>query len=477
MVEFKNKKWFTIVELIVVITILAILWTIWFVSYSNFTTDARDTNRIQQIKWIYDWLDVYTKDKRLPLPENMVTIYASWTVIAYQGYAWKNVLSLIWYEKWWLDPKDNIYYTYVTDKKRKSIKVLAFLESENNKQVFIPKANAKDYKKRIPYVKWKKLFILTESWTNSPIQENINLINWWLDIVTTTGSYNAYFTTKSVVSWSWSQLSIIKQVIENPNQSCFTILKSWLWSKDWIYTINPLEWTTYDAYCDMTTNWWWWTLVFVAKWAVPPKYINPLWFVDWTSNYATWKILTWWWIDSFENKLIDRSDLSSQTFWTNRYMTLKLKEVWPYYTEIYRERWLPATLTWRESYAAPWFKKNLSVKYANISSPTNMNYLSNKREQSQWWDWAMKWGATDWNVYHWPSRITTPSWEKIYYYSCRWCITWYLMWNWWQWNWFFPDITYNYWRITNSTNYNVQWTEYNNLLTGTTMPWYWLYVR
>ena len=47
-----NKKWFTLVELIVVITILAVLWTISFVSYSNYTKDAQNAIKISDLSLI-----------------------------------------------------------------------------------------------------------------------------------------------------------------------------------------------------------------------------------------------------------------------------------------------------------------------------------------------------------------------------------------------------------------------------------------
>jgi type II secretory pathway pseudopilin PulG len=45
-----NKKWFTLVELIVVIIILAILWTISFIALQWYSQDARDTKRITDIR-------------------------------------------------------------------------------------------------------------------------------------------------------------------------------------------------------------------------------------------------------------------------------------------------------------------------------------------------------------------------------------------------------------------------------------------
>ena len=100
--KIKNK-WFTLVELIVVVTILAVLATIWFVAYSWYLAWTRDTNRISQLKSISDWLEMYRTKYDLPMPEDYVEIQSSGSVIAYQWYAWKNVLETIEYSTEWKD--------------------------------------------------------------------------------------------------------------------------------------------------------------------------------------------------------------------------------------------------------------------------------------------------------------------------------------------------------------------------------------
>ncbi len=128
--SIKPTQAFTLVELIVVITILAILWTIWFVSYTWFMSTARDSNRFIQLEWIHNGLEIYKTRWKLPLPDDSVTIYASWTIIWYQWNAWETVLNKIWYQKWWKDPLDDMYYTYYTDKKQQNIELLWFLEND-----------------------------------------------------------------------------------------------------------------------------------------------------------------------------------------------------------------------------------------------------------------------------------------------------------------------------------------------------------
>ena len=68
------KKWFTLVELIVVISILWILATIGFISYSWYLLWVRDSNRLAQLEWLTKWLNVSLINWRLPFPENKINI-------------------------------------------------------------------------------------------------------------------------------------------------------------------------------------------------------------------------------------------------------------------------------------------------------------------------------------------------------------------------------------------------------------------
>lgn len=242
-----NDTWFTIVELIVVITILAILWTIWFISFSSHLAWTRDTNRISQIIAIHDWLDVYRMRNKLPLPDNYVELRSSWTLIWYQWYAWKNILEQIQYVKWWLDPKDNQYYTYYTTSDKKHFQLMAYLEDEGNIDIslnFINNAYAIDLSKRYPTLYWNKLWILTESWSNIPIQDVQNVVSsWYLDISTTNSYYKVYFSDSEYVSWTWKVL-----YKANPRSSCERLLQSGLINSNWEYYINP-NWEKLPIYC------------------------------------------------------------------------------------------------------------------------------------------------------------------------------------------------------------------------------------
>ncbi len=256
---------FTLVELIVVITIIGILSTVWFVSYSNYLTWARDSNRYSQLTKLSDSLQVYATTKSLPLPDDYIEITASWAanVIAYQGYVWTDVLETIDYTNWGQDPKDDSFYTYYLTKDRKSLQLMALMEEAGSvaitQKLNINKTFAADYSSRYPKVYWRKLWVLTEPDTNTPVQEVSSILSGsgYLDIVKTTSNYNAIISNESwdIITGTWSSL-----LIANPNSSCNRI-KQTGWSRgNGIYVLSTF-WEIYDAYCDMETNWGWWTLV------------------------------------------------------------------------------------------------------------------------------------------------------------------------------------------------------------------------
>ena len=259
------KKAFTLVELIVVVTILAIIWTIWFVSYTDYLSWVRDTNRTVQLESIWDWLKLSLTRWRLPIPDDYIEVKTSWDTIAYQGYAWEEVLKKIKYDKEGKDPLDNTYFSYYATDNRKNFQLMALLE-ETNETVSLFKgevlSNDIDYADRQVKVSWKKLWILTGGWDNLnvPVQEIWEIKdNWELDIATTPDEYISHIDDSDKISWSWSEL--IKSIY---NSSCKRILESSLDNWDWVYKINPSGLDEFEVYCDMSTDWGGWTLVLKA---------------------------------------------------------------------------------------------------------------------------------------------------------------------------------------------------------------------
>lgn len=251
-------KAFTLVELIVVITILAILWTIAFVSFQWFALSARDSARINDIKVLEKWLSVYeTTQNTLPLPDDAITLTASWTIIIYQWYAGTWVLNTL--KQSWpiLDPILWESYTYSVTQDRQNFQMLAYLEKNSLTWVNLPLISetyaAATYADMYPRTFGDPVGILLDSTTNEPIQRQsfsgstVDILNTWIT------EYKAYLSNTENIEWTWSTLSAII-----PNGSCNRILQLWNSEGDGVYNIAP-DGESFEVYCDMSTEWGWWT--------------------------------------------------------------------------------------------------------------------------------------------------------------------------------------------------------------------------
>ncbi len=254
--NIKQALGFTLVELIVVITIVAILSTVGFVSYSWYLTGARDSNRISQMIKLSDSLQVYSATKTLPLPDDYVEVHASWTLIAYQGEAGVDVLETIDFTNGWKDPKNDDYFTYYLTKDRKSLQLMAMMEEEGSVSL-IPnnRANATDYTDRYPKVYWRKLWILTQTTTNTPIQQLSAYDSTAFDVVTETGSFVANISDEEKLEGTGATL-----MASNARSSCKRLKQTWNGWDNGIYTINPGGTGDIQVYCDMENAWGGWTL-------------------------------------------------------------------------------------------------------------------------------------------------------------------------------------------------------------------------
>lgn len=390
-------KAFTLVELVVVVTIITILWTIWFVSYNGYMTWARDTNRTTQLVTINDWLNVYRTKADLLLPENAVIVKANSSTIWFQWYIWQDNLDLITYTKWWKDPKDWSFFTYYVSQDRKNFQLMTYLEDNANSQVSYIKNNQSnflisqsysadlDYSIRFPSVYWKKLWVLVDSVTNTPIQE-IDTIKtaWYLDIATTPDIYTAYISNTIKVTWTGSEL--VKTIY---NSSCKRIKEIW-WSQwNWIYTISPLWiWTT-QVYCEMTTAWGGWTLVWRSVlWST-----SVFWFTTSTWDvlndsipYSLWnmtipftELLFWdysfWkeWGDNIYKKVVWNISLASSSSWAS---TTVLS---------------PACASTLFTFA--WYASNTNYFFLSNLSPLSAYWLNSSSFVAQPWctGWNLNW--------------------------------------------------------------------------------------
>jgi len=248
----KQKQAFTLVELIVVVTILAVLSTIGFVSYSSYLTWVRDTNRISNMKAISDWLELFRTKNTLPLPDDYIEVKANWETIAYQWYAWANIIETIEFSSQWTDPKDWTYYSYYLTKDRKHYQLMWFLEDETDLQIswIFNQTNAIDYSIKNPTVYWKKLWILTDEF-NTPIQEVAELKSAWKIELDTTNSGTLYIAHIK----DWKKYAFSGAIIYNKLHTL---------SQPWIYwpPKNCPEWFISS----------WWDRAFNQVWFCVAKY-------------------------------------------------------------------------------------------------------------------------------------------------------------------------------------------------------------
>jgi len=254
----KNNKAFTFVELIIVITILAILATIWFWSYQSYLASGRDTNRLIQLKDIHDGLERYSINSRLPFPEDMVEIQASWNTFAYQWYAGDQIIKTIGYDWGGKDLEYGTYLTYMLSKNKRSFQLLTYVDDNEflSKKIITNTYANQDYTTMFPKVIWSALWVLIDDESRAPIQEvdSISSIGTY-DVITGTWELISYFSDNNKIQTSqWDDFSLLLE-----NKTCARIKE--LWNSTWNgeYIINPTGSQNIRVYCDMETAWWGWT--------------------------------------------------------------------------------------------------------------------------------------------------------------------------------------------------------------------------
>ena len=125
----KNKKAFTLVELIVVIVIIVIIWAIAFISISNYPKDARDSERMSNLKNMETSLELFKLTTWIyPIPEEIKTISSiSWAI---EWTFWENNFVQVWnLNKLPKDPLTEKTYTYFVSNDKKTFRIEALLEN------------------------------------------------------------------------------------------------------------------------------------------------------------------------------------------------------------------------------------------------------------------------------------------------------------------------------------------------------------
>ena len=224
---WNNKKWFTLVELIIVVTILAILATTAFLTLWKYPLQARDTLRISDLKSIEKSLEIYkVKTWELPEPDS----------IDWQKVFWEWVFAKVWNLN--TLPKDPItgkYYLYNYNKKTKTYLLQSKLERWEN--YFLTDWKLKDFQKaKIPlnkdgtcpenYLKagnicrkiWEMYLIY--KWINN--WDKIILHFWWFNFVNIDWGDN--WVNNCPTSWKWENMSC---VYTDASKSDYKIVVKW----------------------------------------------------------------------------------------------------------------------------------------------------------------------------------------------------------------------------------------------------------
>lgn len=126
-----TRKWFTLVELIVVITILAILWTIAFISFQGYSATARDSVRTWDMWEINSSLELFHLWAwKYPETTDWYVITYTWSEVWEQGKFWETTFkSVTRLDKIPTDPLTWAEYIYSVTNNRQEYQIAWITEN------------------------------------------------------------------------------------------------------------------------------------------------------------------------------------------------------------------------------------------------------------------------------------------------------------------------------------------------------------
>lgn len=454
------KKWFTLIELIVVITILAILWTIAFISFKGFTTNARDSVRLNDSSNINKWLSlVYSTEGFYPVPDNYAKVLDKKGIFMKQWEMWNQAQSFI-NMKDAQDPLTKGYYDYSVKENWKLYTLWVNYEWDVALDIT---TNAK--------AEWENETTLVLSGTDA-----------WLIVEKSTWKTPEWTADIDLTNSDATYDFLVWEETVEPSQFAYWTFKSCKEIHDldpaaptWKYKITP-KIQTFTVYCEMDLQGWGWTYwqgwridentqdsEFSAYWhnetipdrfneiyRLPNKYMED---IDFTESYTKMSGETADYTARYEypntmNAIIPYKDLwgylGSQTFkWYHTYVAkqdftfknwrvIKAGESIPYPAEGQTCKSSSDVAPWHfrcweknwENSQNPWYQawrvNNLESTYYSTFDPENKSYGRWKTENQEspvvndgWFD-KTKLGR--W--VHTCIRISDENWEYIHG-SCR----------------------------------------------------------
>lgn len=302
----KIKKWFTLIELLIVITILGSLSVSWYQWYSYYMKNNRDTVRKSQINNI--WLSMITysnENNNLPNPSekdntknkinitktnNQNLVILPWTTdkaIWYEGVLWEHTGKELWNIKNIpKDPKTKKEYTYYIDEKWLFYYIEALMEKTLSDDIVATKNNMINKEVDIEWKKEKRTFYYTTNFDENILE---NIYNNWDNIETKNECNNWYHMdwnvciihTETINITGWEIIrrynpetnSYVQEIICNENyelnstnNTCTEKIKI---SEDWTLTEPVLELLGKRVFIPKDN--------INKQWAIDNNYDEPIW--------------------------------------------------------------------------------------------------------------------------------------------------------------------------------------------------------
>ena len=202
-------------------------------------------------------------------------ISASGTIFQYQGELSQNILNAdLNIFDGWVDPVTKKPYGYAVNLARNKFQIIWFLENQESVANISQNTAFADNSDKYVKSSWDALGILLDEINNEVIIQSGGLNQ--VDIENDTANYSVILED-FIYNWRYVDIESILSQRYNSQANCRSLLKAWLWKKDWVYTINPtwIEWDEIKVYCNMTTNGWGWTLA-ISQMHASDQYPNSL---------------------------------------------------------------------------------------------------------------------------------------------------------------------------------------------------------
>ncbi len=179
---FKDKVWFTFIEIIITITIIGVLSSIVSLSLSEWFSKSNDTKRIWDLNIISSSLENYKFENwYYPEPEDFLKVEYWTSDIWHQGYVGKTVSDKIELKNYPKDPSTKEWYTYLVNQDKNKFQILTYLDTKEYKEKFwfwnLSNKVFAEYTNKTPLDKGYSLWIMISSWDKTPMNYVITWYN------------------------------------------------------------------------------------------------------------------------------------------------------------------------------------------------------------------------------------------------------------------------------------------------------------